>query len=251
MLFHRSEYAEIPLEPFGVVILNEILNHGNQAGPIGEAFSVIPFPLQNSPESFHRTVINTLGYSGHALRHTGFGQHTVESAVRVLESSVTVAERVGVRVCVNRYPERIKYQRIVIGVPNYIADDPSVIQIQNGTEIYLLYLNANVVLEFSNIRQPFLVGLVCFEFPVQQIVCQVIWILALSGTAAVVVFNRRFNPAVPTDPKHPFVIHMRIVVPIKFVFKPAISHFRMLFVNVLNQISNSFILSGSGSYFTC
>ena len=55
---------------------------------------------------------------------------------------------------------------------------------------YFLYLNANVVLKFSNIGQPFLVGLICLEFPVQQIVCQVIWIFALPGTAVVAVLNR-------------------------------------------------------------
>ena len=67
MLFHRSEYTKVPLEPFGIVVLNEILNHSNQAGHVGEAFSVIPFPLQNSPESFHWSVINAFGYSGHTL----------------------------------------------------------------------------------------------------------------------------------------------------------------------------------------
>ena len=81
--------------------------------------------------------------------------------------------------------------------PDHIADNSSVIQIQNGTEIYLLYLNANVVLEFSNIRQPFLVRPVRFKFPVQQIVCQIIRISTLPGTAVVAVLNRGLNPAAP------------------------------------------------------
>ena len=90
MLFHRSEYAKVPLEPFGIVILNEILNHSNQAGPVGEAFSIIPLSFQDAPESFHWPVINAFGNSGHTLSHAGFGQHTVECAVGVLKSSVTV-----------------------------------------------------------------------------------------------------------------------------------------------------------------
>ena len=246
MLFHRSEYAEIPLEPFGIVVLNKIFNHSNQTGSVSEAFSVIPFPLQNSPESFHWTVINTLGYSGHALRHPGLGQHTVECAVRVLESSVTVGERVGIRICVNRCLERVKYQRIVIGIPNHIADNSPVIQVQDGAEIYLLYLDTNVVLEFSNIGQPFLVRLVCLELAVQQIVRQIIRILTLPGAAMVVVFNRGFNPAAPADSKHPFVIYVGIMVPIQFIFEPAVSHLRMLLMNILNQISNAFVFSSSG-----
>ena len=91
MLFHRSEYAEISLEPFGIVVLYEFINHDDKTDFVREAFSVIPFSLQDSPESFHWTVINTLGNPGHALDHAGLGQHTVERAVRVLETSVAVA----------------------------------------------------------------------------------------------------------------------------------------------------------------
>ena len=154
MLFHRSKYTKVPLEPFGVVVLNEILNHSNQAGPDSKALPVIPFPLQDAPETLHRSVINALGDSGHTLGHAGFGQHMVECAISILESSVTVAQRVSIRVCSDCFPECVKHQWIVIGIPDHIADNSSVIQIQDGTEIYLLYLNANIVLEFSNIGQP-------------------------------------------------------------------------------------------------
>ena len=78
----------------------------------------------------------------------------VECAISILESSVTVAQRVSIRVCSDCFPECVKHQWIVIGIPDHIADNSSVIQIQDGTEIYLLYLNANIVLEFSNIGQP-------------------------------------------------------------------------------------------------
>ena len=93
MFFHRSEYAKVPLEPFGIVVLNKVFNHGNQACSIGETFPVISFSFQNSPESFHGPVINTLGNSGHALGHSGFGQHAVERTVGVLVSSITVKQR--------------------------------------------------------------------------------------------------------------------------------------------------------------
>jgi len=250
MLFHRSEYAEIPLEPFGVVVLNEVFNHVDQACSIGESYPVIPFSLQNTPESFHWSIINAFGNSGHALSHPGFCQHMVERSTCVLESSVAVTQRMRIRIRSYRCPECVKHQRIVVGIPNHITDNPSVIQIQDGTEIYFLYLNANVILEFSNIGQPFLVGSICLEFPVQQIIRQVIWIFALPGTAVVVVFNRGFNPAAPADPKHPLVIHMSIVASIQFILEPAVSHLRMFFVYIFNQISNAFILSGSGGQFT-
>ena len=251
MLFHRSKYAEIPLEPFGVVVVDEILNHSNQAGFIGESYFVISFTLQDAPEAFHRTVINAFGHSGHALGHSSFCQYAVKCAVGVLKTSVTVAQRVCIRICSNRCPECIKNQRIVIGIPNHIADNPSVIQIQDGTEIYFFYFNADIILEFSNISKPFLVGFICLELAIQQIVCQVIRILALPGATVVVVFNRGFNPADPADPKHPLVIHMGAVVTIQFIFEPAVSHLRMFFMNILNQISNTFILCSSGGQFAC
>jgi len=251
MLFHGSEYTKVPLEPFGVVVLNEIFNHDNQTGFVSKAYSVISFSLQDTPESFHWTVVNAFGNPGHTLGHAGFSQHMVECSVRILETSVAVAQWMRVRVCGNCCPECVKHQRIVIGISDHIADNSSVIQIQNGTEIYLLYLNANVVLEFSNISQPFLVRPVRFKFPVQQIVCQIIRISTLPGTAVVAVLNRGLNPAAPADPKHPLVIHMGVVVPIQFILESAVSHLRMLLVNILNQISNALILNGPGGQFAC
>jgi hypothetical protein len=37
-----------------------------------------------------------------------------------------------------------------------------------------------------------------------------------------------------------------IMVPIQFIFEPAVSHLRMLLMNILNQISNAFVFSSSG-----
>ena len=44
---------------------------------------------------------------------------------------------------------------------------------------------------------------------------------------------------------------MSIVVPIQFILESAISHLRMLFVDVFNQIGNALILNCSGGQFTC
>ena len=49
MLFHRGVHTKVSLEPFGVVVVDEILNHSNQAGFIGESYSVISFTLQDAP----------------------------------------------------------------------------------------------------------------------------------------------------------------------------------------------------------
>jgi hypothetical protein len=67
----------------------------------------------------------------------------------------------------------------------------------------------------------------------------------------VAVLNGGFNPAAPADPKHPLVINMGFVAPIQFIFKPAVSHLRMFFVDILNQISNAFVLNSPGGQLTC
>lgn len=151
-----------------------------------------------------------------------------------------------VRLRGNCCPERIKYQRIVIGIPDDITYDPSVIQIQDSTEIDFFHFNTCIVFEFCNIGQPFLVGLVGFKFPVQQIICQIIGIFVLPGAAMVTVLNCGLNPAAPADPEHPLVIHMGIVAPIQLILESAVSHLRMLLMDVFNKIRNTLILSGPG-----
>ena len=127
MLFHRSKHAEVPLEPFGIVVPNKIFNHSDQACSVGEVFSIIPFSLQDSPESLHRPVINASGNSGHTLSHTGFGQHTVESSIGILVTPVTMKQRMRIWICGNCCLECIKDQWIIIRIPDYITDNPPII----------------------------------------------------------------------------------------------------------------------------
>ena len=49
----------------------------------------------------------------------------------------------------------IKYQRIIVRVPDNKGYDPSVKQIEDCTKIDLVDLNADIVLEFSDVCQPF------------------------------------------------------------------------------------------------
>ena len=57
------------------------------------------------PETFHWLII---GYTGHALLHSSFFEHAVEGSARVLEPTVTVKQRMGVRVCGSCDTENIK-----------------------------------------------------------------------------------------------------------------------------------------------
>ena len=110
MLFHWSENTKVSLEPFGVVVKNEILNHRYKARPVSESYSIVPFAFQDSPEPFHRTVIYTLGNSGHTLCYASFGEHTVESTVSILESSIAVAQWMSIRFGSNRRPKSVEHR---------------------------------------------------------------------------------------------------------------------------------------------
>ena len=44
------------------------------------------------------------------------------------------------------------------------------------------------------------------------------------------------------DPKDTFIIHMNVVSPVQLIPYSAVSHIRMLFVDLLNNVCNSFVL---------
>lgn len=73
------------------------------------------------------------------------------------------------------------------------GDDPTVIQIQNGTQVYFMDLGAGVILELCHIRQPFLVRSSCMKIPVQIIPCDVCGIIAAPGTTLRLPLYSRLN----------------------------------------------------------
>ena len=101
MLFHRRQDTEIALESHGIVVADVILNHIYKAFPVREFVSVVPFTLENAPESFHGPIVYAVCHSGHALCHAGFFQLRMEYSVRVLKSSVAVEDGMCIRKCLN------------------------------------------------------------------------------------------------------------------------------------------------------
>ena len=57
----------------------------------------------------------------------------------LLESSVAVEKRMHFRICAYRLVKRIEYKRIVVAVADLVRNDPSVIQIEDCTQIHFLY----------------------------------------------------------------------------------------------------------------
>ena len=95
MLFHRSQYSEPSLVSFVVVVIDIVFDHGYKLFTAVESLAIITFSFKDPPESFHRTVIYALRYSGHALRHAGILQFGMECPVGILEASVSVIPNSG------------------------------------------------------------------------------------------------------------------------------------------------------------
>ena len=204
VLFHGRQDAKIALDSAGVVVMNIAVDHLNKLVFAGKSLAVVALTLQDSPKSFHGTVVNAVGYPGHALGHPGPLQPGMEGAVGVLEASVTVEQGMGIRVGLHRLVKGLEYQRIIITVSDHISHDPPVIQVQNGAEVDLVDCNALIPLELSHIAQPLLVGLVCMKLPVQDILRSKLGILSRSGTAMVAVLDGRFDVPLAFDTSHLF-----------------------------------------------
>ena len=101
--------------------------------PAGKAFAIITLALQNVPEPSHRPIIYALAHTGHALGHTCPFQLCVESPVCILEPSVAVEQRMGVRIGCHCLVKGVKNQGVVVGIPDDEGYDAPVIEIQNIT----------------------------------------------------------------------------------------------------------------------
>ena len=123
---HRRHDPEIALYTLVVVIEDIILNHPDQFFSGMEGVSVVPFTFHDPPETFHRSVVDTVSDSGHALCHSMINEFLVENAIRILKSSVTVKYRSCIRIVFYCDIKGIEYEFVVIGVSYHIRHDPSV-----------------------------------------------------------------------------------------------------------------------------
>ena len=87
-----------------------LFDHLHKRFPAFKALSVVSFPFQDSPESFHWTVVDAFCHPGHTLRHPGIYQLFVECTVGVWIYVVTMEQRMGIRVFLNGCIECIEHQ---------------------------------------------------------------------------------------------------------------------------------------------
>ena len=129
VLLHRRENSKIALDPAGVVVTNVTFNHSDQFLFAGKAPAVVAFPLQDTSKALHRAIVNTMSHAGHALCHAGLLQLVVKSPVGILEASVTVEQRMGIRIRLDSLVKGLVDKRIVISLAEHIGHDTPVTEV--------------------------------------------------------------------------------------------------------------------------
>ena len=81
-------------------------------------------------------------------------------------------------------------QRIVIVIADLVSYDPTIIEIQNGAQIYFVNFHTDIILKLCYIGQPFIIWGICMEIPVQVILCDVCWSTAAFGAVLRFPFDR-------------------------------------------------------------
>ena len=129
MLFHRRQYAQIALHTSGVVVMDIVLNRLNKLPLTCKPSAIIAFPLQNTPEALHRTIINAMCHAGHTLRHACLHELVVEGAVGVLEPSVTVEQRMRIWIGLHSLVKSLENQRIIVAFAQHKGHDAPVAKV--------------------------------------------------------------------------------------------------------------------------
>jgi len=114
----------------------------------------------------------------------------VERTVGVLEASVAVKQRVGIRMDLSRPLKGVKNQSIVIVISDRERHNSSIVQIQNGAQIDFVHGKPFVVTELRNIRQPLLIGLGGMKFAIQEVFREMLGIVGSSRATMGSILDR-------------------------------------------------------------
>ena len=103
MVFHRCHASQFNLVPTSIVVSDVFFNRCDQTGFIRKLAKIIHLGLQNAPPAFHWAVVNASPDTGHTLYHSGIDKFLMEYFAGILKSSVTVENRMSVRIQPNGF----------------------------------------------------------------------------------------------------------------------------------------------------
>lgn len=228
MFLHRRQHAQVALYSSGIVITDILFNCLDEFLFAGKTPAIIAFPLQNAPESLHGAVVNAVSHTGHTLSHSSLYKFVVEGSACVLETSITVKQRVGIWIRLNSFVKGFVNERIIIVLTQHIGHDTPVIEIQNSTQVKLPHLHALVPFEFCYIGKPFLIWFLRIELAVQQVFSKILRTFCPPGTASIIVLYSGAYIFCPANAQHPFIIDIDTMVMTQIVIKPPVSFIRTL-----------------------
>ena len=135
--FHWRPYSKSFLKTFVIVKMDVLVDGQTQLAAATELVQEIHFCLHNSPEPFHWAIVDAMPNAGHGLLHTLLREFELECFTGILESPVTVEQRVCIRIFANRLLKCVKHQLVVIVSAYDVGDNRPVIEIEDGAQIEL------------------------------------------------------------------------------------------------------------------
>ena len=129
-------------------------------------------------------------------------------------------------ICRNCRIKRIENKRIIVRISDHKRHNPSVIQIQNCTQIHLANFRTNVILEFRYICKPLFIGFICMEIPVQYVFCNILRIRCMTCAAMICILNCRLHTFCTANSQNTLVIYRYVMVTLQIITNAPISFIR-------------------------
>ena len=183
---------QISLYAFCQIIGHISFNHSKKFFLRSELMSIVYFAFHNSPKSFHRTIIRTMGYSWHTLCHSCTNESLTEFFGRILILPVTMKNRL-CSLFLMALSNVLSTSEL--SIPTNISNRMPVTQIQYNAQLYLslVFVFVTTIFKPADISNPLPIWLVRRKFPIQYVFCYVHRVYSWFYAAVITMFYYRAN----------------------------------------------------------
>ena len=102
-------------------------------------------------------------------------------------------------------------------------------------------LYASVILEFCDVRQPFLVRSFCRKVSVQDVFSNELGFFSMPGASIVGVLDRRLDSFLPADSQYTLVVYLDPMITLQVIPDSSVAFIRSLRVDLFNLICNPLV----------
>ena len=102
-------------------------------------------------------------------------------------------------------------------------------------------LYASVILEFCDVRQPFLVRSICRKVSVQDVFSNELRIFSMPGASIVGVLDRRLDSFLAADSQYTLVVYLDPMITLQIIPDSSVAFIRPVRVDLFNLICNPFV----------